>query len=231
MNRNQPTTYIDLNETDNDTLEAVESDNSSGTLTAAYADLGKAFYEYRFEEPTPELLLYFDRITELLKTTKEAKRQREEHLEPMAAKTASKGDYKIDSSSSLNPKDSRKKAHSAKTNLEIPKSLESGFWENTQDIMGNQKTFVMPESKKEYPTPPSQYERAKRGPVAPFRKKEQDRVSSFDDLPSIEKGNSNFSYTPDLDSPSSQSVLACPVCGQPVGPSDGFCGHCGTRLH
>lgn len=34
-------------------------------LTAAYAALGKAFYQYRFEEPTPELLLYFDAITRL----------------------------------------------------------------------------------------------------------------------------------------------------------------------
>lgn len=95
MNRNQPTTYIDLNEENEDILESEEDIDFSNTLTSAYADLGKAFYEYRFEEPTPELLLYFDRITDLLKTTKEAKRQREDHMEPMSARTASQGDYKV----------------------------------------------------------------------------------------------------------------------------------------
>lgn len=241
MNRNQPTTYIDLNETDIDDLK---ESTELGTLTAAYADLGKAFYEYRFEEPTPELLLYFDRITELLKTTKEAKRQREEHIEPMAAKTASKGDYKIDTTPQSTPKNnfpsyenstSTNKKHfdepipdnsyPAQPNWEDPQNLESSFWENTQDIIGTQQTFVMAEVQKVAPIPPTPYNRQKRGPLSPFHKKEKDRVSSLEDLPSIDKEN-DFSF----DINSSQSLL-CPVCGNPIEPGDGFCGHCGTRLN
>lgn len=260
MNRNQPTTYIDLNGEDADILEAEESVDSSNTLTSAYAELGKAFYEYRFEEPTPELLLYFDRITELLKTTKEVKRQREEHIEPMAAKTASKGDYKIDTTPVSAPAVEKTPfgfqetpipevnrfsdpfsqnysngpipdtPDSLQSSWEEPQNLENNFWKNTQDVMGEQKTFVISEPQPTQPSTPSspQPEKRKKGAFSPFRKKEKDRVSSFDDLPSINKGDNGFLQSPEPTSPSQGSF--CPVCGTPVGPDDGFCGNCGTRL-
>lgn len=34
-------------------------------LARAYEELGRVFYSYRFEEPTPELIEYFDTITRL----------------------------------------------------------------------------------------------------------------------------------------------------------------------
>lgn len=63
--------------------DAAEQPAAADPLTLAYADLGKAFYDYRFEEPTPELLLFFDRITEL-KQGEAAAARREGHMEPMA---------------------------------------------------------------------------------------------------------------------------------------------------
>lgn len=55
------------------------NDNIESALENTYSELGKAFYEYRFEEPTPELLPYFDKITQL----KSRVEQRSKYLEPM----------------------------------------------------------------------------------------------------------------------------------------------------
>lgn len=51
-------------------------------LDKAYMELGKAFYEGRYEEPTPELILYFDRITNLL-NVKEDQNKVKAHILPI----------------------------------------------------------------------------------------------------------------------------------------------------
>lgn len=40
-----------------------QSSDVEAALNKAYEELGRAFYNYRFEEPTPELIEYFDQIT------------------------------------------------------------------------------------------------------------------------------------------------------------------------
>lgn len=259
MNRNQPTTYIDLNEENEDILEGEEDIDSSNTLTSAYADLGKAFYEYRFEEPTPELLLYFDRITNLLKTTKEAKRQREDHMEPMSARTASQGDYKVTTSASPSPsqKDSFEFKEAASTpkvnnygvgsdpfsqnyfNEPVPDdsySTAQSNWKESQNPNNNfwDKNYKENSSNKTFVMFESQSslepEKTKKGSFSPFRKKEKDRVSSLDDLPNIDKGYNTFTPNPEPIAPIAPQSSFCPTCGNPVAPGDGFCGNCGSRL-
>ncbi len=39
--------------------------SNQSALCKAYEELGRAYYTYRFEEPTPELIQMFDRITRL----------------------------------------------------------------------------------------------------------------------------------------------------------------------
>lgn len=57
---------------DNDTLFVnYEKDNINGKLEKIYAELGKAYYEGKFEDPLPELLPFFDEITKLKKSVKE----------------------------------------------------------------------------------------------------------------------------------------------------------------
>ena len=52
-------------------------------LERAYMELGKAFYEGRYEEPTPELLPYFDRIPQLIgQTSHEVKMEETEVVAP-----------------------------------------------------------------------------------------------------------------------------------------------------
>lgn len=42
-----------------------EKDDADTKLEKLYAELGKAYYEGRFEDPLPELLPFFDEITTL----------------------------------------------------------------------------------------------------------------------------------------------------------------------
>lgn len=81
MTKNDPTVIINWDE------QVPEEENEAiDVLTRAYAELGKAFYEYRFEEPTPELLLLFDKITAIQKANQSAasyKEKKQEHIEPM----------------------------------------------------------------------------------------------------------------------------------------------------
>lgn len=42
-----------------------EKDNTGAKLEKLYAELGKAYYEGKFEDPLPELLPLFDEITSL----------------------------------------------------------------------------------------------------------------------------------------------------------------------
>ena len=52
---------------DNDKTEFVndEKDDSNKKLEKIYAELGKVYYEGKFEDPLPELLPFFDEITKL----------------------------------------------------------------------------------------------------------------------------------------------------------------------
>lgn len=50
-------------------------DHRSGELELVYAELGKAYYEGRFEDPLPELLPFFDEITRLRKNENQPKEQ------------------------------------------------------------------------------------------------------------------------------------------------------------
>lgn len=242
MKFNQPTTYADLDGGNAESLDSMEMLDSADSLSASYADLGKAFYEYRFEEPTPELLLYFDRITEWLKTNKDLKRQRNEHIEPISQKSS-------EASSRLNASnddsfqsipfhwDTTQQSNTSTQNAidpwdqnqfnnfekkpfaeKKPENVESNFYNQSynQSILEQQPTFVTQ----------SQKEKKKRGGFSPFRKKEKDRVSSFDELPNMEKGK----FTPHNELNSSQNEY-CPRCHNLVSPSDDFCGNCGTRLN
>ena len=42
-------------------------DKGEGDLLKLYMELGKAYYEGAFEDPLPELLPYFDKITRMRK--------------------------------------------------------------------------------------------------------------------------------------------------------------------
>ncbi len=44
---------------------APQRETLQNALQQAYEDLGRAYYTYRFEEPVPELIEYFNRITTL----------------------------------------------------------------------------------------------------------------------------------------------------------------------
>ncbi|MFR7638047.1 zinc ribbon domain-containing protein [uncultured Allobaculum sp.] len=72
MSGNNKTVFIRMPKAD-------QGESSLEALDAAYRELGKAFYENRFEEPTPELILYFDQITHL----KEQLKLRDRHTETM----------------------------------------------------------------------------------------------------------------------------------------------------
>lgn len=50
-------------------------------LSQTYLELGKAYYEGGFEDPLPELLTFFDKITQL-------KRQKAEHFCPRCGEKA-----------------------------------------------------------------------------------------------------------------------------------------------
>lgn len=255
MNLNQPTTYADLDGGNAESLDSMEMMDSADSLSAAYADLGKAFYEYRFEEPTPELLLYFDRITELLKTNKDLKRQRNDHIEPMTQTTDEPSSFtahtnpnfsqeqssKMTSSNlevnqqitqknsnnerEFDPQNQNSSNHFNTSSWEEPEDLESSFLNPTynQSSLEQQQTFVaQPQLQQSFQ---AQGEKKKKGGFSPFRKKEKDRVSSFDELPDMENGRSKFSTQPET-----PQVKYCPVCHNPVGYGDDFCGNCGTRL-
>lgn len=51
-------------------------------LDQAYIELGKAFYEGRYEEPTPELLVYFEKITKLKNEPSASEKIVFENIEP-----------------------------------------------------------------------------------------------------------------------------------------------------
>lgn len=53
--------------------EGIEKDFDE--LEQAYLELGKLYYEYKFEDPTPELLPVFDRITQIKKNEKQQKKK------------------------------------------------------------------------------------------------------------------------------------------------------------
>lgn len=254
MNLNQPTTYVDLDGGNAESLDSMEMLDSADSLSAAYADLGKAFYEYRFEEPTPELLLYFDRITELLKTNKDLKRQRNDHIEPMAQAPKERSSFTAHTNPNLSqvqssktapsPLESSEPAFSSIDETEInswnqtnnrndspspweePEDLESSFLNQTynQSSFEQQKTFIAQPQQSFQP----QGEKKKRGGFPSFRKKEKDRISSFDELPDMENGKEKFSNQPESITP---QVKYCPVCHNSVGYDDDFCGNCGARLN
>lgn len=48
---------------ENDETLAVQPVKNNNELDELYRELGKAYYEGRFEDPLPELLPYFDKIT------------------------------------------------------------------------------------------------------------------------------------------------------------------------
>ncbi|MDE5758753.1 MAG: hypothetical protein K2H85_09115, partial [Allobaculum sp.] len=243
MNRNQPTTYADLNGASAESLDSLEMMDSSDSLSAAYADLGKAFYEYRFEEPTPELLLYFDRITELLKTNKDLRRQRNDHMEPMSPNPKEAFEFTSNSNSSnsqsfqdtnvglasnepsspnntpkkevdsWNPNSSNGFNSSSFSPWEEPEDLKDSFLNQTynQNAIEQQQTFVAQPQFQQSSS--SQEEKKKRG-FSPFRKKEKDHVSSFDELPDMKNNKSKFSIP--VEATASQPKY-CSVCHNPVG--------------
>lgn len=57
-----------INDNDNTYIlseETVYLDGRDKTLEELYFELGKAYYEGGFEDPLPELIHYFDKITRL----------------------------------------------------------------------------------------------------------------------------------------------------------------------
>lgn len=70
MSSNDETVLVNVEEeTQLKTASKTEDQSGYGSLERAYMELGKAFYEGRYEDPTPELLPYFDRITRLIGQT------------------------------------------------------------------------------------------------------------------------------------------------------------------
>lgn len=65
MNGQEETVFVNF--------EKTEDKKSSGELEQAYLELGKAYYEGGFEDPLPQLLPLFDKITRL---KKEAEKQK-----------------------------------------------------------------------------------------------------------------------------------------------------------
>ena len=57
MNDNEATVFVNY-----------DKGNLGSELEQAYMELGKQYYEGRFEDPLPELLPLFDRITRILNT-------------------------------------------------------------------------------------------------------------------------------------------------------------------
>lgn len=57
---------------DTGSLERQTKDEVAGKLEQAYLKLGKAYYEGGFEDPLPELLPLFEKITRLKKAQEEA---------------------------------------------------------------------------------------------------------------------------------------------------------------
>lgn len=64
MSENEETVIINFDEEQ----EIVYEDHKHTDLTQAYIKLGKAFYENNYNEPTPELIYYFDQVSKLLRT-------------------------------------------------------------------------------------------------------------------------------------------------------------------
>ncbi len=257
MNFNQPTTYVDLNGGSEESLDSMEMMDSSDSLSAAYADLGKAFYEYRFEEPTPELLLYFDRITELLKTNKDLKRQRNDHIEPMAQPTNEQSSFiestspnfsqslrasssnleasqQTDSKNSSNEREFDPWNQNSSNNFnnpssqKEPKDLENKFFNKDYNQSSLEPQQTLTDQSQSEPFSQYHTEKKKKGGFSPFPKKEKGRISSFDELPDMAKGKSKFSTQ--SESMATQAKY-CPACHSPVGYSDDYCGNCGTRLN
>lgn len=59
MERNEKTVFVNYEKLNSDTGD------SNITLEQLYMELGKTYYEGRFEDPLPELLPFFDQITQL----------------------------------------------------------------------------------------------------------------------------------------------------------------------
>lgn len=202
-------------------------------LTEAYSELGKAFYEYRFEEPTPELLLYFDKITTLLANKKQNQpasiptgQKRSEHLEEMSLKPESEP---------LTPKPKKQETPAEKTvppkrkfNLFSSKASDGntiGLHEVSQNGFGsvseNSETVIIPNPSFHSETTSTS------GPITNSGFGDG-YINSLDDLPDLasmpalptDLSSNDFPGTPQF----------CSVCGSRVSPTDIFCGNCGAKL-
>lgn len=172
-------------------------------LTEAYAELGKAFYEYRFEEPTPELLLYFDRISALKQELKE-RSKRNDYLEEIQPKPAAKMSEAAAAEPAVDPSESRSASQSFQSEPAAP------FSESEATVIVNNESSASP-----------LYQEAK--------KSESDIIHSLDELPDL-SGKAPATAEPAYAAPSQPAPKYCPECGSRISADDLFCGNCGFRL-
>lgn len=235
MKHNQQTVFFDLEEENEDFIEPVDSTES---LNAAYAALGKAFYEYRFEEPTPELLLYFDQITHLLKGHKEIEQRRQNHLESMTSSPLldSNGEEEnlepINSRSiSIPPKAPRPPHRSAKFQ---PSGLNPTEEEKEVKIPPVQFTLVEHQEDTDFYPELENFEK----PKATFSNNDNytrklintHKVESNTEYQSISP-NLLKSHPEEIPQSKAPKKPVCPKCGYEVAEDDIFCGNCGARLN
>lgn len=199
MKENNSTVLVDWDE---------KIQTETDPLTQAYADLGKAFYDYRFEEPTPELLLYFDRITEL-KNSMGIDSRREDHIEPIAPAPKSHSS-KIIYSNDNRGKSSGLAGRPSIQDTAVPEGSGAEDWSDTVvlNTTENENPDKSPAADPGFGTV----------------------IGGIGDLPFVDNAGPSAGH-PGYETPGASSAPRfCPECGSPISADDVFCGSCGFRL-
>ncbi len=200
MKENNSTVLVDWDE---------KIQTETDPLTQAYADLGKAFYDYRFEEPTPELLLYFDRITGL-KNSMGIDSRREDHIEPISPAPKSHSSKIIYSNKNLN-KTSGSAGHPSIQEAIVPEKAGAEDWSNKTVVLntkGDENQEITPAVDLGF------------GSV----------VGGIGDLPFVDNAGPSAGHSGYETPAASPDPKFCPECGGPISADDVFCGNCGFRL-